>query len=97
MKWVIVTQWVRTGEGHIPSDPSRASRSGVPSTCTPSTGRTKREGTRMEAAGGSPALWRVVVHRICLKRQRGKADGVQWPAGSSPGGDQARVQETPGV
>jgi len=38
-----------------------------------------------------------VVHRLCLKRQRGKADGVQGPAGSRPGRDQARVQDTTGV
>ena len=37
-------------EEHIPPDPSRASRSAVQSTCTPSQGRTKLDGTRMQAA-----------------------------------------------
>ena len=45
MKLVIVTQWVR-GEVPIPPDQSLASRSGVKSTCTPSNGRTKLDGTR---------------------------------------------------
>jgi hypothetical protein len=56
MKWVLVTQWVRTGEVQIPPDQRLASRSGVQSTCTPSTGRTKLDGTRMEAAGWSPEI-----------------------------------------
>ena len=47
MKLVSVTQWVRTGEVQIPPDQSLASRSGVTSTCTPSNGSTKLDGTRM--------------------------------------------------
>jgi hypothetical protein len=96
MQWVRVTQWVRTGEVHIPPDQSLASRSGGQATCTPSKGRTQREGTRRSAAGGSPARGRVVVHRLCRKRPRGQADGVPWPEGRRPGRDKARVQETTG-
>ena len=50
MKLVIVTQWVRTVAVQIPPEHSLASRSGVKATCTPSNGRTKLDGTRMEAA-----------------------------------------------
>ena len=50
MKWVSVPQWVRTGAVHIPPEHSLARRSGVTAMCTPSNGRTKLEGTRMEAA-----------------------------------------------
>jgi hypothetical protein len=50
MKLVVVPQWVRTAEVHIPPDQSLASRSGVQSTCTPSNGSTKLEGTRKQAA-----------------------------------------------
>jgi len=54
-------------KGHIPPDQRRASRSGVHSTCTPSHGRTKRDGTSMEAASLRPARGRVVVNRSVLK------------------------------
>jgi len=47
MKLVVGTQWVRTVKVQIPPDPSLASRSGVQSTCTPSNGSTKLDGTRM--------------------------------------------------
>ena len=97
MKLVTVTQWVRTVEVQIPPDQRLASRSGVNSTCIPSNGRTKLEGTRKQAASLSPEIGRVVVHRILLTVSRGKADGVQWPEGSSPGCAKASVQDTTGV
>jgi hypothetical protein len=53
-------------EGPIPPDQRLASRAGVHATCTPSHGRTKREGTRKQAAGWSPARGRVGVPRIIL-------------------------------
>jgi hypothetical protein len=47
MKWVVVTQWVRTERVQLPLDQSLASRSVVKSTCKPSNGSAKLEGTRM--------------------------------------------------
>lgn len=50
MKWVGVTQWVRVDTTLVPPDQSLARTSGGNSTCTPSNGRTKLEGPRMQAA-----------------------------------------------
>src|SRR5215831_10285770 len=56
----------------VPPDESLASRSAVNSTCTPSNGRTKLEGTRMQAASLSPEICRVVVRRIASAGSRPK-------------------------
>jgi hypothetical protein len=71
MKLVVVTQWVRA-RAQVPPDQSLASRSEVTSTCTPSNGRTKLDGARMQAACLSPEKCIVVDNRITLKAvQRG--------------------------
>jgi hypothetical protein len=50
MKWVVVTQGVRADTAQAPPDERLARRSVGNSTCTPRKGRTKLEGTRMQAA-----------------------------------------------
>jgi hypothetical protein len=63
MKLVAVPQWVRA-QAQVPPDPSLASRSEVPSTCTPRHGRTELDGMRMQAACSSPDQGHVVDNRI---------------------------------
>jgi hypothetical protein len=55
MKWVGVTQWVRVDQTQVPPDERPARGSGGNSTCQPSHGSTKLEGTRTEAARASAA------------------------------------------
>ena len=88
MKLVAVTQWVRA-QAQVPPDQSLASRSGVPSTCPPSNGRTELEGTRRQAACSSPARSIVVDERRALK-----AGAWGKPTGSS--GRKAAVRKAEG-
>jgi hypothetical protein len=83
----------------VPPDARRASRSGVPATCQPSHGRTKRAGARREAAGWSPARGRGVASRRaaavsrhtppgCQRRQAAVL-GAGWPGRRTPPGSES--------
>ena len=71
MKLVDVTQWVRLNRP-IPPDQRLASRSVGNSTCHPSNGRTKLEGTSRQAASLSPEICKVVDRRIAAAVSRSK-------------------------
>ena len=82
----------------VPSAQSLASRAVENLTCKPGNGSTGLRETRAQAASLSLEMCIIVVNRITSQsKQRGKADGVQWPEGSSPRRDKASVQDTTGV
>jgi hypothetical protein len=98
MKLGVVTQWVRTGDGSSPTGPkpSQQVRSDIPV-------HTQR---RAYGAGWNEDAGRVIVPRNGYSRGQqensqgcteGKADGFQWPEGSSLGHARASVEDTTGV
>jgi len=97
MKLVDVTQWVRTerSKSHL----TQASPAGQE--CRPRAhpvrgvrSWTERGGRRRDGAPTEGESWSI---GSSSRPERGKADGVQWPEGSSPGCDKASVQDTTGV
>ena len=98
MKLVVVTQWVRLHR-QIPPDQRLASRSGGNSTCHPSNGCTKLEGTSRQAASLSPEICRVVDRRIaaavlrstptvCMHRKAAVL-GAVWQVRRTPPGSES--------
>jgi hypothetical protein len=81
----------------VPPDSRLASRSGVHSACQPSNGRTKLEGARRQAASLSPAIGRVVVHRIASAASRPKPTVCMRRQATSRCAIEARAQDTTGV
>jgi hypothetical protein len=98
MKLVVVTQWVRTGDGSSPTcpKPSQQVRSDIhvhTQQWAYGAGWNEDAGRVMEPRNGySRGQWDNSQGRI-----EGKADGFQWPAGSSPGHARASVEDTTGV
>ena len=79
----------------VPPDQSLASRSEVPSTGTPSHGRTKLDGARLQAASLSPAMGLVVDNRRTRKTvQRGTPTGSRGRQAAVLGAG-GRVRRTP--
>ncbi len=95
MKGAVVTQWVRAESAQVPPDQSLASTSVVNSTCKPSNGSTRLEGSRIQAASLSPEI-NVVDKRISLSIE-GKADGLPGLEGNSPGYALASRGDSTGV
>lgn len=96
MKWVAVTQWVRTARGK--SHLTNAQPAGQE--CTPrappvmGVRRWRERGSRpREGAPTEGKSWSTGASSRC---RAGKADGGPWPEGRSPGGAKARVQDTTG-
>jgi hypothetical protein len=79
----------------VPPDQSLASRSEVPSTCTPSNGRTKLDGARMQAASLSPEMGIVVDNRITLKAVQRGTPTVSSGRKAAVLGAGGRVRRTP--
>ena len=94
MKLAVVTQWVRA-RAQVPPDQSLASRSGVNATCTPSNGRTKLDGARMQAASLSPEMGIVVDIRITLKTVQRGTPTVSSGRKAAVLGAGGRVRRTP--
>jgi hypothetical protein len=67
----------------------------VPSTCTPSNGRTKLDGARMQAASLSPEMGIVVDHRITLKTVQRGTPTVSSGRKAAVLGAGGRVRRTP--
>jgi hypothetical protein len=96
MKLVVVTQWVRA-HAQVPPDERRARESVVTSTCKPSHGRTELEGTRLQAAGWSPDMSRVVDRRITLRTvRRGKPTVSSGRKATVPGSRRQESGTPPG-
>ena len=81
MKGAVVTQWVRAASAQVPPDQSLASTSVVNSTCKPSNGSTRLEGSRIQAASLSPEIKHGGQEDIPQDVERGKPTASQgWKA-----------------
>jgi len=92
-----VTQWVRT-ETFQSTDQSLASRSGSDIHVHTHNGVRSWMERECRPRDWSPEMGIVWTNRITLKDgTEGKADGFQWPEGSSLGHARESVEDTTGV
>ena len=93
MKFTIVTQWVK-----LPPVQSLANRTVATPAGKPGNGSPQPGEARVQAAGWSPAMSRVVDRKDNLAgRRQGNADAVSGAAGSSPRCVRASAKDTTGV
>ena len=96
MQLVAVPQWVRTerGTSHL-TNASPAGQEGTPR-APPVRGVRSGKERGSRPRDGAPQYGESWSTGYASRWREGKADGVQWPEGRSPGCAQASVQDTPG-